>query len=83
MNPSLRKHLEQQDALPDAVISEVCAMFANEASDLLDGLARLNPTVRDTVLVSLRDYYRALGSNNAHFPKVAANDPGFVEKRAA
>lgn len=67
MNNQLRQHFEKTTELPQAIINEVVSMFNNEAIILIDALSNLNPSVRDTVLDSLRKYHEALDSNQVIF----------------
>lgn len=53
-------------------------MFNNEAIILIDALSNLNPSVRDTVLDSLRKYHEALDSNQVIFTEAWANYPPAV-----
>ncbi len=71
MKPTPRNHPENNSPLSQKVIDEVCAMFAGEANNLLDTLADLQPDIRDVVLHAVRDYHKALDSNNAIVIQVA------------
>jgi hypothetical protein len=79
MNQSFRNHLELTTELPHHIIDEVCEMFANEATSLIDALSNIqNPEVRTVVLESLRSYHKALDTNTGAFPQIATimSNPG-------
>jgi hypothetical protein len=65
MNWSLRTHLSSQEYnLPQNVIDEVCTMFSEWATNILDGLSNLEPKVRGVALNALRDYYNTIEYKN-------------------
>lgn len=79
MKPALRNHLENHSLLSQKVIDEVCAMFADEANNLLDTLADLQPDIRGVILDAVRDYHKAIEVVNrptfTHVAKImAVND---------
>ena len=84
MSTALNEHLSSgQYNLPQNVINEVCKMFSDEASSLLDDLSGLKPWIREVVLGALRDYYHAIEQKNSPVFIQVAQVMAFPKKNAA
>lgn len=72
MVANLKSHLENTTNISSNVIAEITAMYAQESWNLLDTISDItNTEVRDIVIGALREYHKALSTNNTTFPKVA------------